>query len=394
MTRGLEGWPLRRVGVAAICAVALVQIALGLAGLAVAAAGVDWPRPTAVRDWQRALEILAFGALAAHLLLGSRRDARAEHLGALLLLIAVFFAHPPILALAQALPPAWGRIALGFRSFTVDAFVPALAWLFVRDFPRALEWPRSAAFVRAMIALSLAVAFGLIAANVAIAMRGDAGGLAPLARTDPTGLYWTLVFGLLLPVLPFAIWRTRHAPRDERRRIALFSGGLVAAGILPVLVAVLPPLSPTLHRLRHGAWGETFLIPLNLLMILAVAATTTYSVVVQRVLDVRTVLRMAAQYWLAAGVVAALAGIPFALILRVLYPGARGVAGEPVPAARDRSRCSRCSPPGVAVLRLRRQVMLAVDRLFFREPYDPERILAASAARAARPSRPSGWRSG
>ena len=34
-------------------------------------------------------------------------------------------------------------------------------------------------------------------------------------------------------------------------------------------------------------------------MILSIAATTTYSVVVDRVLDVRTVLRMAAQYWLA-----------------------------------------------------------------------------------------------
>jgi len=40
---------------------------------------------------------------------------------------------------------------------------------------------------------------------------------------------------------------------------------------------------------------------------------------------------------------------------------------------------------GVVVLRLRRQVMLAVDRVFFREPYDPEGILAAltSQSRAA-----------
>jgi hypothetical protein len=376
MIRGFEGWSLRRVGLAAVCAVALVQIALGMAGLAAAAAGVDWPRPTVVRDWQRALEIVAFGALAAHLLLGARRDARAEHLGALLLLIAVFFAHPPILALADALPPDWARSVLGVRSFTVDAFVPALAWLFVRDFPRALEWPRSAAFVRTMIALSLAVAFGLIAANVAIVARADLGAFATLARTDPYGLYWTLVFGLLLPVLPFALWRTRHAPLDERRRIGLLSGGLMAAGILPVLVAVLPPISPTFNRFIHGAWAETFLIPLNLLMILSVAATTTYSVVVQRVLDVRTVLRMAAQYWLAAAVVAALAGIPFALILRLLYQ------------ARDQPLASlfRGSRPltllallaaGVVVLALRRQVMLAVDRVFFREPYDPEQILAA-----------------
>ncbi len=376
MRQSLEGWPLGRVGVGAICAVALVQIALGLAGLAVAAAGVDWPRPTAVRDWQRALEILAFGALAAHLLLGSRRDARAVSLGALLLLIAVFFAHPPILALALALPPEWSRLALGVRSFTVDAFVPALAWIFVRDFPRALEWPRSAAFVRAMIALSLTVAIALIAANVAIVARSQPGLLASLARTDPTGFYWTLVFGLLLPVLPFALWRTRHAPPDERRRIGLLSGGLMAAGILPALVAVVPPLFPALTSFIRGPWGETFLIPLNLLMILAVAATTTYSVVVQHVLDVRTVLRMAAQYWLATAVVAALAGIPFAWIVRLLYQGREQSLASLFRGSRPLTLFALLAV-GVAVLRLRRQVMLAVDRVFFRESYDPEHILAA-----------------
>ncbi len=76
-----------------------------------------------------------------------------------------------------------------------------------------------------MIALSVAAALTLIAANVAIAVRGEAGLLASFARTDPDSQYWAVVFGLLLPVLPFALWRTRHAPRDERRRIGLFAGG-------------------------------------------------------------------------------------------------------------------------------------------------------------------------
>jgi hypothetical protein len=377
MAPGRDTRLLRDTALTALCGIALLQILLGLAGLLAAALGAEWTRPTHVRDWQRAVEILAFGALAAHLLLGARRDARAEYLGALLLLIALFFAHPPILALANALPPGWREAVLGFRAITVDAFTPALAWLFVRDFPRALEWPRVSRFTRSMIALSLFAAAGLVAANVAISIRGEAGALAPFARTDPYGHYWTIVFGLLLPALPFAIWRTRHAPGDERRRVMLFAGGLAAAGIAPVLVAVLPPLFPQLRSLT--APGSLFL-PFNLVMILAVAATTTYSVVVEHVLDVRTVLRMAAQYWLTSVVVALLAAIPFAILLRLLYEG----RDEPLRALLFGSRGPAIVGlliVGVTVLRLRRSVMLADDRIVFREPYDPQRVLGALTIR-------------
>ena len=242
MIRGREHWTRGRAALAAICGVALLQIALGLGGLVSAAFGVEWTRPTAVLDWQRAVVILAFGALAAHLLLGARRDPRVEHLGALLLLFAVFFAHPPIQALANALPAPWAQLVLAVRAVPIDAFTAALAWLFVRDFPRALEWPRIAAFVRAMIGVSAVAAVTLIAANVAMHFQGEPGALRSLDRTDPFSRYWSIVFGLLAPVIPFVLWRTRHAPRDERRRVGLFASGLAAAGVLPVAIAVVPPL--------------------------------------------------------------------------------------------------------------------------------------------------------
>ena len=367
-----------------VCGLALLQIILGIAGLAAAAFGVEWTRPTAVLDWQRAVVIVAFGALAVHVLLGARRDPRLEHLGALLLLFAVFFAHPPIQALANALPAPWAQLVLAVRAVTIDAATPALAWLFVRDFPRALEWPRIAAFVRAMIGASGVAAVALIAANVAIQLQAAPAAFAPLDRTDSDARYWSIVFGLLAPVIPFVLWRTRHAPRDERRRVGLFASGFAAAGVLPVAIAVIPPLWEPARTFIHGPWSSTFLIPLNLLMILSIAATTTYSVVVDRVLDVRTVLRMAAQYWLASVVVALLAGIPFAFVASALYRGRSVPLGELLQGRRGVGILVLLAA-GVVVLRLRRRVMLAVDRLFFREPYDPERILAAlaSASRAA-----------
>jgi hypothetical protein len=378
MTPGHGAAGFARIALATVATAALVQIALGLAGLLAATAGVDWARPTAVRDWQRAIIVVAFGGLAAHLLLGSRRNARIEHLGVLFLLIAVFFAHPPILALAEGLPPSAGRIVLGLRAVTVDAFTPAIAWLFVRDFPRALEWPRTAAFVRAMISISVAAAIVLVSANVAIAVRGDAGALAFLARTDPDSAYWAVVFGLVLPVLPFALWRTRHAPRDERRRVGLFASGVAAAAVLPVVIAILPPLSPAFREFVHGDWAKTFLIPMNLLLILAMAATTTYAVVVQGVLDVRTVLRKAAQYWLAVTVVVTFAGLPSLAVLALLY------ASRDEPLSRIFGGARGVEIAGLAALsavvwRVRRPVMLTVDRLFFREPYSPEEVLAAIA---------------
>src|SRR5574338_190809 len=370
---------LRRAAIAAICAVALLQIVLGLAGLTVAAFGVEWARRTAVLDWQRAVVVVAFGALAAHLLLGARRDPRVEHLGGLMLLWGLFFAYPPIQALVNALPPAWARPVIGVRAVTVDAFTPALAWLFVRDFPRALEWPRVAAFVRAMVALSLAVALGLVAANVLMAWLDHPGRLAVFAHSSPDSLYWPLVFGPLVPVIPFVLLRTRHAPRDERRRVRLFASGLAAAGVLPVAIAVLPPLWPPALAFIHGPWASRFLIPLNLLMILSIAATTTYAVVVERVLDVRTVLRLAAQYWLATVVVAALAGVPFVLVARVLYRG-RSVPLEELLRGRRLLVVLGLLAAGAVVLRLRAEVMAFVDRVFFREQYDPQRILAALAS--------------
>src|SRR3990167_7880958 len=146
----------RRDWLVVVCAIAAVQILFGLAGLAAAAVGVEWQRATSLQDWQRAVEILAFSALAVHLLLGARGDARIQHLGALCLLIAVFFAYPPILALTVALPAPLERGVYVVRAIPIDAFTPAVAWLFFRDFPRALESRSSINVVRSAIAVSLA----------------------------------------------------------------------------------------------------------------------------------------------------------------------------------------------------------------------------------------------
>ena len=242
-----------------VCAIAAVQIALGLAGLVASATGVEWRRQPGIPDWQRAITILASTSLAVYLLLGARRDQRVQHMGVCFLLVGVFFANPPIWALIAVTPEPGASLARLFQSFTVDAFTPTLVWLFFRDFPRTLEWPRTARLFQVAIGVSVGAAVGLIAVNLVIGLGGEAGALAAFDRWNPVSQYWTVVFGLILLALPVALWRVRRAPRDERRRMGFFVIGLTLVPILPVLYAVLPPLSPqTRSVLRHTTPARCF----------------------------------------------------------------------------------------------------------------------------------------
>lgn len=373
----------RRDWIAVVCAIAAAQILLGLAGLAAAALGAEWHRATSLQDWQRAVEILAFSALAVHLLLGARGDARIQHLGALCLLIAVFFAYPPIVALAAALPAPLARGVHAIRTVPIDAFTPAIAWLFFRDFPRALESRGSANVVRAAIAVSVVGALGLIAANLVLAARSDLTSLARFDRSNPVSLYWAAVFAPLLPVPVMLVWRTRRAAPDERRRVSLFAWGLAFSVALPFAYAILPAVSRTIETFARQPAVEAVLRPLNLVSMFAIAAVTAYAVVVQRVLEVRTILRKAAQYALARGTVAAAVGIPFALVLLHVYRE-RSATVESLFSGAPMFRIGALLLAGIAALRLRVPIVAAIDRIFFREAYDAQQILADVAERSLR----------
>lgn len=359
-----------------VCLLALLQIALGLAGLVAVAAGVEWPPPTVVRNWQRAVVIVSLGGLGLYLLQGAGRDERLANLGGLILLIAVFFAHPPSRALALAASDGPAQAVLLLRAITVDAFTPALAWMFARDFPRALESRASARGIDLAIRGSVAAALFLIAANLVIAVRGDAGVLGHFDRADAFGHYWTVCFGLLIPIAPFILWRMRHAPPDERRRVRLFGLGVAAVGIFPVLLAVVPPWFPALEEKVHGELGARVLVPVNLVLILAMAGTTAYSVAVRRVLDVRTVLRKAAQYGLARLAVGALVVLPLVFVGIEIYR----VRGEQIASLFETRRLLWFAGAAIVflvLLRVRQQLSATIDRTFFREPYDARGLLRA-----------------
>ncbi len=372
---------LQRAWLVAVCTIAAAQMALGLAGMVAVAAGSEPYFESSISLWQRSVAALTFAGLAAYLLQGGRRDVRVAHLGVLLLLFGAFFALPPTGTIAAAAPePLAGGVRL-LRRLPMDAFTPALVWIFFRDFPRTLDRPGTARLFRVAIAVSLAAAGFLIAANFRIALRGEAGTGGTFDRFHDVSQYWTVVFGLIAPALPVALWRTRHAPPDERRRVGFFVAGLATAALLPVLLAAVPPLSPALETFLRREPVARVVLPLNLAMILSLAAITAYAVLVQHVLDVRTVLRKAARYTLAQGVVGALTLVPFALLGTVVYRGRH----EPLANLFEGTLLLRLLTllgAGLVVLRLRRRLLLAIDRLFFREAYDARRILADMAERS------------
>ena len=106
------------------------------------------------------------------------------------------------------------------------------------------------------------------------------------------------------------------------------------------------------------------------------AATTAYSVAVRQVLDVRTVLRKAAQYGLARIAVGTLVVLPLGFIAFQIYR----VRGEPIASLFEVRRMSWIVAAAVAfftVVRVRARLILAIDRVFFRETYHTRSVLRA-----------------
>lgn len=370
-----------------ICAIAGIQIVLGLCGLAAAQAGFEWKRATQVPDWQRLVVILSFCALGCRLVLRGRHDARVMHLGSLLLLIAVFFARPPIAALVGAIPPSALRSVVAMR-LTVDAFLPTFAWLFARDFPNALDSRAMVRLIRLGIATSLVASTVLFVANWLGGLGFGLAWVAQFTASNPTSYYWTLVFLLVSPTPIVLLLRARSAPPDERKRVSVFLGGVFAGSIAPVSLSILAPISTQVAAaFRDPVTGALFR-GLYLLSLLLIAAATAHAVLVQKVLDVPALLRKAAQYALARAVIAVLAGAPFIAI--VVFMNRH--RDEPIASLFEGWRplvLASLFAFGMAVLQLRVRVMALVDRLFFREAYDARRVLAGLAERI-RTSRSTG----
>ena len=156
---------------------------------------------------------------------------------------------------------------------------------------------------------------------------------------------------------------------DARRRLRLLSWGTFIS-LTPLCVASIASM------IVHKAMGDflpqwLFLTLVNLLFLLPL--TLAYTIVVQRAMDVRVVVRQGLQYTLARGGVRFLQG----LLMVVVVVAATLLASNP--RARLPQKLEAVSLAMAAVLWLKRgadRLRVWTDRRFFRDAYNAEQILS------------------
>jgi sigma-B regulation protein RsbU (phosphoserine phosphatase) len=250
-------------------------------------------------------------------------------------------------------------------------------WLFLfgLSFPDRFPFERRRPWLRWLLVLPLAAG---AAAEMAIGVL-DA---EAWRRAAPIRALYAPWSGLMLPLRMSAIGlyfasigakmgMTRE--RDARRRLLLLNLG-THLSMLPLFVLVLVTLSRT-GSPDFGGMKAAWVVP-ALLMLFLFPATLAYVIVVQRALDVRVVVRLGVQYALARGGVRVLQVLASAAVVFV----ASTLAIDP-----EANRPQKIRAIGLAIaivfLLQRFAVRLAawIDRRFFREAYDAERILSELA---------------
>lgn len=357
----------------------LLKIAAGLLGF-----GLPERTAQVFPAWINLAQILAYLAASALLIGGARRDARALSLSAYFLGFASMFADRPLARVAATGWPAVASAAGWLIAFRPDAAAPAFLWLFARDFPDdpAPAAARSATRFAVMFA---AAAGGVIAAANLWAHQRGTSGAGGFSLSSEGSLYWTALIVLTLPALLVMTLRAHRARLAERRRVRLFVAAFVLGSAPMLLDALLEMSIPAFGQFMAEPLPRRIsglvLYPLTL----SIPLTTTYAVLVDRVLNVRLAIRTALRYALVKYATFALFGAPFIATIAYLYSHRHStlsglVLNERLPIL------AGIVAAALAGMRYGSRLFDAIDRRFFREHYDARRVLLDIIAncRAAR----------
>ena len=347
--------------------VAAAKVGLGLV-LYLSGGGVPHPRSPAPL-WVSASMTAAFAVLGGLLLAGNRRDPRAAWLGGVFLLIAAPLV-PGVNLFATSTPGLSGHVR-------PEALLPAFLWMFVREFPSPLSG-RLARVARLVFGATLPVGLGCAAANLSLLWWPSA---SPevwrptfLAASRADSWYWLIISGLSLSALPALLWRAHTATPEDRPRVRLFVRGLLL-GVAPFAMGVLAEQTvPAYDAFTTRDAVKTVVGAVMFGLLATVPFLTAYSVLFDRVVEMRVVLRAALQYALARYTIAAVAFIPFAALAVFVY-GHRSEALVSLLAGPRPLLLGGTTALALASLRMRHRWLAAVDRRYFREPYDAQQTL-------------------
>lgn len=319
--------------------------------------------------------LLAAFATAGVTLVGvAGRSDSARWLGLVFCLFASIFADS-LLRAAAAGSNVWMAISPVLRAITPAALIPLYFWRFVWEFPRrqpALV-PAWLPFLIEHITLAAGCAFFVLISVASFSLPGP----NPAARWRD--LMWTSSVLLLLPSLVLLVVKAWTALPEERRRLKIFIGGLVI-GMLPLMLDVLLSSFFSNYRTFVAAQAHT-VAKVVATFSLAIPLITAYAVVVERALETRLIVRLAIQYAFARYTVLGIAFVPIIVVGRYVYVNRQQPFSELL--------MNSSASVWVALLglvlcieRVRRPLLAAIDRRYFREHPDPARILASVANRA------------
>lgn len=335
-----------------------------------------------VEHWPHAACLGTFAVASAVLLVAGARDERAKSLGGFFLVIASAYAD--LLVVIHAQVPVFAPVVSLMSRLAPDAFLAYALWRFVSSFPSTPIRPLDIRVARWFLATSFGAGWVLAFANLGLLMDGaqaiwpEPWPFLTLAdRLAPhSSWYWPVLFACAAPALPYLLWRSRFESREDRRRIAFFTGALVI-GVTPVLTAVIAsPFLPLFQEAANRRRAGLIIYP----FLLSLVPVTAYAVLVHRVMDLRLIIRRATRYAAVRQTAWALSVIPLAYLVLDGFLWRRQAVLE-LSEALLLSPLLPALAGGAIVFAARHRLLRAIDRRFLRESPDFPHIVRALDAR-------------
>jgi hypothetical protein len=306
-------------------------------------------------------------------LVAGARDGPPRALGTVFVLFgSSVFAEPLLVLVAATTPGSSLALRLLYAASPV-ALCPAFFWRFAWDFPRAQPGLFAPSAERATWRISYYTGLTLF---VALVLHASIVSTAPSEWAGITlrDVMWLTLVILSMPTVVLLLAKLRTALPEERRRLRLFIGGILL-GCAPLFLDILANTFIPAYRVWAADPSHRLMLAKILAgAILLLPLTTAYAVIVDRVLETRFIVRIAIQYAFARYSVLVATAIPVLILASYLYQERHRSLADIVGAVPPMVWAAMLSA-AVLIGWLRRPILRAIDRRFFREHYDAREIL-------------------